>query len=123
MDYILIFKEIRSKLNLTQEQLALKLGINRGAISSIEIGKQKPTLEIISLLVENFNIDANIFFAKNDGVQTTVLEEPTNMYSKKDIKEGNSENEVVHLRSIIQEKDKQLEEKERLIKILLEKRS
>lgn len=53
------FKTIRSKSGLTQEDFAHKIGISRSNLAQIEIGKSKPTFEVITLLTSTFNIDAN----------------------------------------------------------------
>lgn len=119
MNYSLIFKQIRDKNNLTQGEFADILSTSRSTISQIEINKQKPTLDIIAAIVRKFSIDANIFFVKKDENQTLVLGEPTENYSKSDHKNVNNGQEIIYLKKIIEEKNKLLEEKERLITILI----
>ncbi|QQS60111.1 helix-turn-helix transcriptional regulator [Candidatus Falkowbacteria bacterium] len=41
-------KKIRVKTNITQEEVAKKLGVDRSFISNIENGKTNPTLSTIS---------------------------------------------------------------------------
>lgn len=40
-------REIRKEMDLTQAEVAEKVGISRVSIANIEIGAQKPTLETI----------------------------------------------------------------------------
>jgi transcriptional regulator with XRE-family HTH domain len=37
-------KELRNKMNLNQEELALKIGMGRASISNIELGRSLPGL-------------------------------------------------------------------------------
>ncbi|MBQ2872905.1 MAG: helix-turn-helix transcriptional regulator [Bacilli bacterium] len=49
-------KNIRYNHNLSQEELAKKLEINRNYLSRIETNKSLPTAEILSKLAHSFNI-------------------------------------------------------------------
>lgn len=40
-----LFKELRKSLNLGQVEMAKELGVSQSALSKIEAGKLKPTLE------------------------------------------------------------------------------
>lgn len=58
-------KELRAKYNLTQEQLAEKIGISRPALSDIETGKTIPRGQTIIRIANVFGIPAEqIFFEK-----------------------------------------------------------
>ena len=52
-------KELRKTKNISQEQLANMLKINRNYLSRIETGKSEPTSGILNQLAEIFNIDLN----------------------------------------------------------------
>lgn len=59
-------KEIRQLLNLTQEQMATKLGISLSYYIKIEIGQRKISANFLQKLKTEFpNIDINIFFNNN----------------------------------------------------------
>jgi transcriptional regulator with XRE-family HTH domain len=56
-------KELRiSKTNLSQEDFAKKIGIDRAYLSRVENGKQNLTIESISLICSGLNISLNEFF-------------------------------------------------------------
>ena len=52
-------KEIRKSKNISQEQLANMLKINRNYLSRIETGKSDPNSTILKQISEIFNIDLN----------------------------------------------------------------
>lgn len=53
------FKELRKKKNLTQEQLAVKTGIEKGQISRIENGKYNLTLATINKIATALGAKVN----------------------------------------------------------------
>lgn len=48
--------EYRTKLNLTQDSLAIKLGVTDKAVSKWETGKAYPSFDIIKKLSAIFNV-------------------------------------------------------------------
>lgn len=50
-------KELRKKLNLTQQAFADKLGIKRNTIANYEVGRNEPIDAIISLICREFNVN------------------------------------------------------------------
>jgi putative transcriptional regulator len=63
-----IIKELRQKYNLTQEDLALKVGVRRETIVFIEKGSYNPSLKLakkISLVLKE-KIDDIFIFSKED---------------------------------------------------------
>ena len=52
MNYSNQLKEIRSKLHLSQRELAKKLGISNGYLAHLELGDRKPSLKV-RLKIEN----------------------------------------------------------------------
>lgn len=52
-------KELRKTKNISQEQLAIMLKINRNYLSRIETGKSEPTSGILKQIAEIFNVDLN----------------------------------------------------------------
>ena len=55
-------KEARKRLSLTQEELADKIGITKGAIANYENGVSTPKIEILYSLMNILEIDANYLF-------------------------------------------------------------
>ena len=51
------FKQLRQACNLSQEEFANKLGLTRGAITNIELGKTEPKPLFISLVCKEFNVN------------------------------------------------------------------
>ncbi len=56
-----VIKDIRKKNNLTQKELADKLGVTYQAVSKWENSKNIPDIEIITLICDMFNLDINEF--------------------------------------------------------------
>lgn len=46
MDYAKYVKDIRKKLDLTQQQLAEKIGVKRTTVGNYEIGVIKPSTDV-----------------------------------------------------------------------------
>jgi putative transcriptional regulator len=52
----------RAKLNITQQELAEKIGVSRQTINSIEIGKYVPSTTLALKLSRLFKINVNEIF-------------------------------------------------------------
>lgn len=88
-------KEIRKTKSLTQQELGQILGVSKQAVANIESGHNKPSIEFISKLIENLNINSNWFligqgemFNASDfeDIKTEVLEEVNRILTKYGIK-------------------------------------
>ena len=55
-------KESRTSANLTQEQLAEKLGIAKSTLSGYESGNREPTIATIAKIIDILNVDANYLY-------------------------------------------------------------
>lgn len=51
------FKELRKALGLSQEEFSRRLGLTRGAITNIELGKTEAKPLFISLVCSTFNVN------------------------------------------------------------------
>jgi len=75
-------KEVRSKLKLSQQELAAKLGISQGHLSEVERGMRKPGGEMLNALKHTFNVSLDWLFTGEGGmfsgpkVCTIPLEHP-----------------------------------------------
>ena len=80
-------KDIRTKKEITQEQLSEKMGINPKYLSSIERGKENPTLNTIINLSESLEINIDEIFT------SLPSEEPKHRkaYLRSLLKEANDE--------------------------------
>lgn len=59
-------RELRKKLNLTQEELAKTLGVTRQTINSIENNKYNPTLELAMKLAKTLGVPVEQIFFSNE---------------------------------------------------------
>lgn len=59
------FKNIRYNNNISQEELAKILGINRNYLSRIETNKSLPTAEVLYKLANNFNVSIDSLLGIN----------------------------------------------------------
>lgn len=50
-------KELRKRLNLTQQQFADRLGIKRNTIANYEIGRNAPVDTVLSLICREFSVN------------------------------------------------------------------
>jgi transcriptional regulator with XRE-family HTH domain len=60
------FKTLRENLNLTQKEMAIKMGIPVTTISTIEMKRQLPTITLIHSLIDNFGVSP-FWFLKGEG--------------------------------------------------------
>lgn len=56
---------LRKRSNLTQEQFAVKVSMNRGNIASYEKGSAEPSIEKLQRITQHFNVDLNYFIEKD----------------------------------------------------------
>ncbi|MDB0601608.1 helix-turn-helix transcriptional regulator [Tenacibaculum maritimum] len=57
MNSINKIKELRKKLNLTQDDFAKKIGVSRGVIAQIEIGNNNPSKAVLTSVKDSFGVD------------------------------------------------------------------
>lgn len=50
-------RQLRKELDLTQQEFADRLGIARGNIAAYEVGKNAPSIPILSLICREFNVN------------------------------------------------------------------
>ena len=55
-------KELRTAKGMTQEQLAKECEVQRTTITMIEIGENKPSIELAKKLGKNFNVAWTDYF-------------------------------------------------------------
>jgi putative transcriptional regulator len=76
MNFSKRLKELRKKANLTQVEVAEKLGISQPAYASWERGVKKPTQENLVKIAKLFNasIDTLVSNDKTDGIDLSEVE-------------------------------------------------
>ena len=57
---------LRQQANLTQEELANKLGISKSTISMYENGKREPNFTTLQLIADFFNVDMNFLLSSKN---------------------------------------------------------
>lgn len=55
-------KEARKQKNFTQEELAAKIGVTKGAIANYENQVSTPKIEILFKLIQELGVDANYIY-------------------------------------------------------------
>lgn len=60
-----MLKYLRSRENLSQAELAEKLGVAKSTISMYEVGKREPDFETLEAIADLFNVDMNFLLGKD----------------------------------------------------------
>jgi transcriptional regulator with XRE-family HTH domain len=71
-------KKARIQKNLSQEDLASKIGVTKTAISWYESNSRTPTLDNFEKLIDELELDANYVL----GREVDVVSEPSNYHAK-----------------------------------------
>lgn len=70
-------KDKRTSFDLTQEQLAEKLGVSKGSISSWEKGRTAPRMDKVSQMAEIFNVPWSYFVSESEETSLSTPLPPT----------------------------------------------
>ena len=65
----------REKANLTQEQLARKVGISISMIQSIEVGRRKGSIETVVRISKALNVTTDELLRVNKNTNSNIEEE------------------------------------------------
>lgn len=68
-DFPNVFKTLRIKSGLTQQQMAEKLGLSRSTIGMYENGEREPSFEILEHIADLFNVDMNYLIGKKESTE------------------------------------------------------
>lgn len=74
-----VFKSLRLKSGLTQQQMADELKLSRSTIGMYENGEREPSFEILESIADYFNVDMNYLIGKKDYSQVIT---PDYYYNK-----------------------------------------
>lgn len=61
-----VFKDLRTKSGLTQQEMADKLQISRSSIGMYESGEREPSFELLEAIADFFNVDMNYLLGKKE---------------------------------------------------------
>lgn len=65
-----MLKYLRMRNNLSQSELADKLGVSKSTVSMYEVGKREPDFETLEAIADFFNVDMNFLLGKT-GCETS----------------------------------------------------
>lgn len=126
----LVIKELMLKQNIEVADLAKRLGKTKQAVYDM-LDKEDVNTSLLRELAAIFNVPITIFFdnsvnnnQSNTGNNSIVLGQNNNVDSLNLDYKGKLESalvEIKHLKEVIDAKDKLLQEKERLINVLMNK--
>lgn len=68
-DFPNVFKSLRIKSGITQQQMAEKLGLSRSTIGMYENGEREPSFEILENIADLFNVDMNYLIGKKESTE------------------------------------------------------
>ncbi len=68
---------LRNKDNMTQQELAEKIGISLSAISMYERGQREPNFETLEAIADYFNVDMNQLMGRDDNVSRSTNNDTT----------------------------------------------
>lgn len=74
-DFKDVLKKLRKSKNMTQNELADKLGVSRSTISCYENGTRFPTSEGYEEIADLFNVDINFLFGKLEIMRPVLYDE------------------------------------------------
>lgn len=78
-----IFRSLRLKSGLTQQEMADKLNISRSSIGMYENGEREPSFELLESIADFFNVDMNYLL----GNKETSEHIPDQYYLNQDARE------------------------------------
>ena len=61
-----VFKNLRIKSGLTQQEMSEKLNISRSSIGMYENGEREPSFELLEVIADYFNVDMNYLLGKSE---------------------------------------------------------
>lgn len=73
---------LREGRRLTQEQLAVAIGISKSAVSMYEQGNRQPDFETLETIADFFNVDMNLLLGCNSDQQEAALDKASIAWGK-----------------------------------------
>ena len=69
-DFGKILKKLRQNHNMTQEQLAKKIHMTKGAVSNYELGERTPPPDVLISIAKVFGVSVDYLLGMNDKKRT-----------------------------------------------------
>ena len=83
-------KELRMRKGYSQQDLASKIGLSKSSISMYEVGAREPSLEVLELVGDFFNVTTDYLLGKEDGsvyyLDPEAAEIANEIYNSKDLR-------------------------------------
>lgn len=124
MANLLIIKDLADKKNISLKDLALQLGITPDGLQKI-MKRNSTTTETVEKLAQIFGVQAGIFFEGYNTANQLITGNgnTASVFGNIAAEEMSNKNkEIEHLKDLLAEKERVIEEKERLIQILINKK-
>lgn len=67
MEFAERLRQLRMMHGLSQLELAKKMGLSKSRISMYELGAREPSLEMLELIGDFFNVDTDYLLGREDG--------------------------------------------------------
>lgn len=67
MDFAQRLRELRTKKGYSQSELAHKLNVAKSTVSMLEVGSRKPSMDMMQLIADFFNVDLDYLLGKEIG--------------------------------------------------------
>lgn len=67
MDFAERLKELRVSRGYSQQELARKVGLSKSSVSMYEVGAREPSLEVLEMFGDFFNVTTDYLLGKEDG--------------------------------------------------------
>jgi len=81
-----VIKVIRKSTGLTQAALAEEIGFTPGHVGSLEQGRAIPSYKLMKILVNMYDIDANMFFGKaQETTKVIKVKDANTIYNALDV--------------------------------------
>ena len=115
-------KDIISNKGLTQKQVFNRAGIKEATFYSLFNQTANPSSNILESIADVLGCSIDDFFDRNNDAQLINIGHNVSGNGNKvtgDIALSECQSEVAHLKELLKEKDELLNEKERLIKVLM----
>lgn len=65
MDFSQRLKELRTQRGYSQSELANRLHLSKSTISMLEVGSRKPSMDVMQLIADFFNVDLDYLLGKD----------------------------------------------------------
>ncbi|OZT77781.1 helix-turn-helix domain-containing protein [Salinicoccus roseus] len=95
--------KLRKRANLTQYQLAEKLGFSRGQIANYEQGKREPDYETLGKIADFFDIGIDELLGRQSREKDIFDDADALMFSDKEGFENLSEEEKTEIRKMLED--------------------